>query len=172
MRDLVQECGPCTLDLAWPRSSALATQSKNSEARRDEWRKPSMQEQYVYEKQYLYGRRCPIPSSCGATEALLLIELLGHLPQWLSKKGTVLGCMSSCFCVAKRYSRMRMLQDLAWLRSYTWCLPRCPSTCISSRLDWRTTSPNWLQQMRPEHTLNHAVHRAFSRMLENLSSTR
>ena len=46
-------------------------------------------------KQYLYGRKCPTPSSCGTVEALFRIELLDRLPEWLSKKATVLGCMSS-----------------------------------------------------------------------------
>ena len=31
----------------------------------EEWRKSSTQERYAYEKQYLYGRKCPIPSSMG-----------------------------------------------------------------------------------------------------------
>ena len=35
---------------------------------------------------YLYGRKCPIPSSCGTFEALLRTELLDHQPEWLSKK--------------------------------------------------------------------------------------
>ena len=49
----------------------------------------------AYEKQCLYGRKCPIPSSCDRVEVLLRIELRDRLLDWVSKKATVLGCMSS-----------------------------------------------------------------------------
>ena len=54
-----------------------------------------MGERCAKEKQDLYGRRCPIPESCDALEALLRIELLEQIPDELTKKATIVGCTSS-----------------------------------------------------------------------------
>ena len=54
-----------------------------------------MTERFAYKKTYLYGRKAPVPATCGSVEALLRHELLAHLPEWLSRKAGVLGCTSS-----------------------------------------------------------------------------
>ena len=66
-----------------------------SEQQYEIWRKSSVVERRAYEKQYLYDRRCPMPESGDAVEALLRIELLERIPGSLTKRAVIAGCTSS-----------------------------------------------------------------------------
>ena len=55
----------------------------------------SMEERHAYENEYLYCKRCPIAESCDAVEAVLRIEFLERIPDFLIEKTTIAGCTSS-----------------------------------------------------------------------------
>ena len=89
----------------WSMNVALAMSTWNdvavtvwhhqSESSYQDWRRSSMTERFAYERRYSYGRKAPVPSTWDVVEALLRHEELSHLPDWLSRKAGVLGCISS-----------------------------------------------------------------------------
>ena len=126
-----------------------------SEESYHDWRQCSMTERFACEKRYLYGRKAPVPSACGAVEALLRHELLSHFPDWLSRKAGALGCTSShTICAGRRSFRTRMQPDLiSWMSSMHF-LSRCPPACINLHRGLRIGSPSLSWPMRSQHTLN------------------